>query len=183
VKSEANWQAIGSLAGVASAIIAFLAYTSHAQGTGSPPAPSTSADNVSPSTTVAQSSPPNPWSSLPNPCEAPVAETINSSLRSDPTLPKSNECTWVDGEIPHHDIFILTYYPTRPGPDPGSSSISLPGRSNATEKPSGHGGCQIWWNTSFGSITVTASSGRNEQGDSCVDVRNWVVSLLPSLPT
>jgi hypothetical protein len=185
-KTEVNWQAVGALAAVASAVIALLAFASHAQSADSstaPPTAQSSAEDVPSSTTV-------PLSSLPDPCLAPTADTIDS-FRNDPAQPDVSDtlgkgCHWSTLTDNTDDFFDLIYFPFYSAPDPASSPISLSGLPHATEHPYVNT-CQIAWPTSFGSILVTADATPrgNEQvapADPCVDARNWVASLLPSLP-
>jgi hypothetical protein len=184
VKPEVNWLAVSALATVASALIALLTFASRPQGTAPTSAPAISqapSTNVqSPTTTVA-------LSSLPDPCDAATADTINS-FRTGPgqsnNVMPGKGCYWMATDKDDFSVFGIGYFNDRIPFNAVSSPISLPGVTNATKHNFGDG-CQIGWYPSFGAIlvTVTVTPRPNKPADPCVVARNWVMSVLPNLPT
>lgn len=196
VKSEVNWQAVGAIAAAVSAAVALLAFATHENGSGtqnSTPPNYLSSPNTTVTVTVAPAG--VPLNSLPDPCEASTAGTIKS-FKLDMGQPDNNSpenldpssiklCKWIVAGNQTYSFFLLSYDTFSANLGPDSSPVSIPGVSHASEYRADPTLCDVMWNTSFGSIEVTAglSSDFAGQDDPCVGVRQWTEALLPNLPT
>jgi hypothetical protein len=193
VESKTNWQAVSALAAIASALIAFLTFASHTQGSASPTTPPSASSDPSTSQAPAGNALPSiavALSSLPDPCDAPVAATISpfrtvAAQPDDTSNQDGKGCHWFENGT--YNTFDILYSTVGFQLETGSSPISVPGLPHAVKDRWGSSnGCQIEWQASFGTIFVTASAGAgphdNDPIDQCVNTESWIMLVLPSLP-